>query len=330
MLKERNWENILTLMIKFDIIWIFMIRKYNKLAEIWWLKAKTTSQWVLINLFLYFDLSPLCSDCSSENSCCSLETIQCSLETLEAVEALGCLILRNNIETEQKRIDCTLRTWFRSDFSFIFLWGLSEGSIIDYLLIYKAVLPHESGRHIVPAGTLCIDPLWCWMCRSPRTHNALLWWWCYGSRGRAPGSLSERPITKNRKANNKCVKRQNVNVKLVQTLLHLSASTQLDVSDSSPHTRLRDRIPSTGRWKPIPKDFTTTRISLRDSLRRIRRWRRKKVTMCYHSNHNPDFDTCANWPDLSLTGRLVSHLCIKFIWCYLGKPTPNLVLIPKP
>lgn len=41
-------------------------------------------------------------------------------------------------------------------------------------------------------------------------------------------------------------------------------------------TRLRDLIPSTGRWKPIPKDFTTTRMLLRDSLRRRRRTRRRR------------------------------------------------------
>lgn len=39
-----------------------------------------------------------------------------------------------------------------------------------------------------------------------------------------------------------------------------------DVSLCREPTRLRDRMPSTGRWKPIPRDFTTTRTWLRDSL----------------------------------------------------------------
>lgn len=39
-------------------------------------------------------------------------------------------------------------------------------------------------------------------------------------------------------------------------------------------TRLRERIPSTGRWKPIPKDLTTTRMSPRDSLNHRRRRKR--------------------------------------------------------
>ena len=54
-----------------------------------------------------------------------------------------------------------------------------------------AVLPGGSGRHSGPAGTLCIDPLWCWTCRSPRTHDALLWRWCLDSLCTNPGSLSE-------------------------------------------------------------------------------------------------------------------------------------------
>jgi len=45
-----------------------------------------------------------------------------------------------------------------------------------------------------------------------------------------------------------------------------------DVFNDSPQenkpTTLRDLTPSTGRWKPMPKDFTTTRMLLRDSLRR--------------------------------------------------------------
>lgn len=62
----------------------------------------------------------------------------------------------------------------------------------------------------------------------------------------------------------------------------VSASLWCDVSNSIctaaavnwgklRRTALRDLIPSTGRWKPIPKDFTTTRMLLRDSLERRRR-----------------------------------------------------------
>lgn len=32
-------------------------------------------------------------------------------------------------------------------------------------------------------------------------------------------------------------------------------------------TKVRDLIPSTGRWKPIPRDLTTTEMFLRDFLR---------------------------------------------------------------
>lgn len=48
-------------------------------------------------------------------------------------------------------------------------------------------------------------------------------------------------------------------------------------SSSQSHTRLRDRIPSTGRWKPIPRDFTTTRMSLSASL-----WGQEtEVNLCF-------------------------------------------------
>lgn len=43
-------------------------------------------------------------------------------------------------------------------------------------------------------------------------------------------------------------------------------------------TRLSERIPSTGRWKPIPRDLTTTRTSCRDSLNHRRRRGKEVVT----------------------------------------------------
>lgn len=49
-----------------------------------------------------------------------------------------------------------------------------------------------------------------------------------------------------------------------------ATETPSSPSSATNRTRLSDRIPSTGRWNPIPKDFTTTRMSQRDSLRKDR------------------------------------------------------------
>lgn len=72
-------------------------------------------------------------------------------------------------------------------------------------------------------------------------------------------------------------------------------------------TRLRDRIPSTGRWKPIPKDFTRTRTSLRDSLRAT-------VNTCCHSNHRPDSDVNLYADDTDLWSQAQVSNFIDPLW----------------